>query len=140
MLAALPEAVDHVLARLQEHAAASADTRHLMLALPALARVSRYGDVRATPAEHLRPVLNGLFERVLVGLPAACAALDDTAADEIVQAIAQVQQALDLLDQAWMKDSWAGALHVLKERDGVHGLVRGHCCRLLLDQARLGAG
>ncbi|MCR4414752.1 MAG: DUF5682 family protein, partial [Thermoguttaceae bacterium] len=46
ILAGLGEAMEHVLARLQAHAAVAADVRHLMDALLPLARVARYGDVR----------------------------------------------------------------------------------------------
>ena len=43
-----PDAVDYVLGCLGAEAAVAADLRHLMDALPPLARVARYGDVRET--------------------------------------------------------------------------------------------
>src|SRR5258707_14041373 len=76
ILAELPAAVDCVLERVQAQAAVSAEVRHLMDALPPLARVARYGDVRQTKAERVLPVIDALFERAVVGLPGACASLD----------------------------------------------------------------
>jgi hypothetical protein len=80
ILAELPQAVDFLLRCAQKQAAVSAELRHLMDALPPLARVARYGDVRKSRAEQILPVFNGLLERVLVGLAGACASLDDDAA------------------------------------------------------------
>src|SRR5207253_2841588 len=53
LLAELPRAIAHLLARVQERAALGADVQHMMEALAPLARASRYGDVRDTPTEHL---------------------------------------------------------------------------------------
>src|SRR5581483_7298582 len=60
ILAELPGAIDHLLQEIQKRAAISADVRHMMAAMPPLARVARYGDVRQTKAERILPVLDGL--------------------------------------------------------------------------------
>ena len=134
ILAELPDAVDHVLTRLEQQAALAADVLRLMAALPALARTSRYGDVRGTPAARVRPVIDALFERIVVGLPGACASLDDEAAAHMADAIGGVQEAVALLERADQRDAWRSVLQGMIERDGVHGLVRGWCCRLLVEQ------
>lgn len=134
ILAELPEAVEHLLERVQTRAAVSADVRHLMDALPPLARVARYGDVRGTKAERVLPVIEALFERVLVGLPIACASLDDDAAAKMVESVDNVQESIGLLNRDDQREAWQHVLRGLVERDGVHGLVRGRGCRLLLEQ------
>jgi hypothetical protein len=114
----------------------ASDTRHLLSALLPLARVSRYGDVRGTQAERILPVLLGLFERGMVGLSAACASLDDDAAEQMVDCIAQAHQAVELLQQGEIRDEWL--LHLQQLADGQsHGLLRGWCCRLLREQGRI---
>jgi hypothetical protein len=140
ILAGLGEAMAHVLARLQSHAAVAADVRHLMDALAPLARVARYGDVRGTPTGHVLPVIEGLFQRVLVGLPGACASLDDEAAHRMVESIGRVQESLDLLDRANDRQAWQQVLRQLVDRDAIHGLVRGWSCRLLYQQKALDEG
>lgn len=137
ILSELTGAIDLVLARVQERAALSSDVRRLMAALPPLARVARYGDVRKTSIERLRPVIDGLFERVLVGMPLACVALDDDAAVEMVNAMSQLQQAIDLLEGTNEREEWQLTLRALSVRDAVHPLVRGYCCRLLVEQQQL---
>jgi hypothetical protein len=134
ILAELPGAIDYLLASVQRRAAVSADVRHLMDALPPLARVARYGNVRQTRAEQIVPVIDGLFERVVVGLPVACASLDDDAAQHMVESIDHVQESLNILNREDQQEEWQGVLRQLIKRDGIHGLVRGRGCRLLLEQ------
>ena len=62
ILAELPDAIERLLTRVQDQAAVSADVLRLMAALPALARTSRYGDVRGTPGARIRPVIDALFD------------------------------------------------------------------------------
>jgi len=137
ILAALPRAVTTLLDLVRARAAVAADVRHLMDALPPLARVARYGDVRGSGAAEVSPVIAALFERVVVGLPGACGSLDDDAAEAMSRSIANVQESVGLLDVAEQRAEWQGALRRLALRDGVHGLVRGWCCRLLLEAGAL---
>ena len=134
ILAELPNAVDHLLATVQKRAAVSADVRHLMDALPPLARVARYGNVRDTKSEQILPVIDGLFERVVVGLPGACLSLDDDAAQEMVGSIDHVQESVQMLNREDQQQEWQGVLRQLVDHEAIHGLVRGRCCRLLLEQ------
>jgi hypothetical protein len=134
ILAELPGAIDRVLARIQEQSALSADVRRLMEALVPLARTTRYGSVREIRAEHLVGIIDGLFERIVVGLVAACASLDDAAAAQMSGAIAGVHESVALLDRAEQRDEWTETLRAVLERESVHGLVRGGVCRLLVEQ------
>jgi hypothetical protein len=138
MLADLPDATNYVLDRVASVAAVAADVRHLMDALPPLARLVRYSDVRQTRAERVLPVLDTLFERAILALPGACASLDDDAAASMIASIERAQECVMLLDRADKRDAWQATLRVVVEREGIHGLVRGRCCRLLLEQHALG--
>jgi hypothetical protein len=133
ILAGLDGVIEYVLGCLGARAAVAADLRHLMDALPPLARVARYGDVRQTRADQVLPVVDGLFERVVAGLPTACAALDDDAAAAMVASIGNVQESVGLLNRAEQRSEWHQALSFLLDRRGVHGLLRGWACRLLLE-------
>ncbi|HEU5441963.1 MAG TPA: DUF5682 family protein [Ktedonobacterales bacterium] len=132
ILAELPEATEHLLARIQARAAVAADVRHLMDALPPLATVARYGNVRGTQAERVTPLIDALFTRALIGLPGACASLDDDAAAEMTVSIEHVHETVDLLNRDDQRAAWIAALRGLVTRDAIHGLVRGRAARLLL--------
>ena len=137
ILARLPEgAVGHLLGRVRDNAA-SADVGRLMNALPPLARVARYGDVRGTGAASVLPVIDVLFERALVTLPGACTSLDDDAAREMAGSIAAGEECVNLLDRSGMHEKWRAVLGPLAENESVNALLRGWCCRLLLEAGSL---
>ncbi|WP_370414472.1 DUF5682 family protein [Streptomyces fradiae] len=137
LLAGLTDALPAVLHALADRAALDTDVAHLAQALPALARALRYGDVRATDTTALREVAAGLAERICVGLPPACAALDADAAAEMRERLDGVHTAIALLtDRGDLADRWAGVLRRLAGRERVPGVLRGRAVRLLLDEGR----
>ncbi|WP_437194089.1 DUF5682 family protein [Planctomicrobium sp. SH527] len=133
LMAALPDAVPAVMQKIQATAAVATDVLHLMSAVPPLVRVSRYGDVRKTAASGLEPILVGMVERIVTGLPASCSSVDDEAAEQMIGALAQMQGALELLNRPDLMDDWRGRIRWLSEGN-IHGLIRGWCVRNLLEQ------
>jgi hypothetical protein len=136
LLAQLPDAIAHIMARLQAEAAVATDVAHLMEALPPLANVLRYGTVRKTDTETIAQVIDGLVARICIGLPAACASLNEEAATAMDHRLIRVHEALQLLQNEEYLASWYQVLQQLADRDGLHGILAGHCCRLLLDAGR----
>lgn len=100
LLAELPDALPTVMRILADRAALDTDVGHLAQAMPALVRSLRYGDVRGTDTGALAEVAAGLAERVFVGLPPACAALDADAAEEMRRHVDAVHGAVGLLGDA----------------------------------------
>ncbi|MGI5377618.1 DUF5682 family protein [Streptomyces sp. CA-251387] len=154
LLAELPDALPAVMRILADRAALDADVGHLAQALPALVRSLRYGDVRGTDTGALAEVAAGLAERIFVGLPPACAALDADAAEEMRRHVDAVHGAVGLLGDAAgsgqggpgdsaahvhsdLRNRWHGVLRVLSARDTVPGVIRGRAVRLLLDDGEL---
>lgn len=133
LLADLPEAVSHMMTRLQAEAVLTADVGLLMDALPPLANVSRYGNVRQTDAQMVGGVINGLVVRICIGLPGACASLNDDAASAMFDRIVSVNGAIGLLQEETLLQSWQNTLAQLSRQNSLHGMVAGRCCRLLLD-------
>jgi hypothetical protein len=129
----LPEAAEHTVSRLQAAAAVAGDIGHLMDALPALAEVLRYGNVRKTDAEMVGAVVDGLVARACVGLAPACGSLNDDAAGEMVARIDKVHGAVGLLENAEHTKMWNEALARLADLPNLHGLVAGRSSRLLME-------
>jgi Family of unknown function (DUF5682) len=100
LLAALPRALDQLLATLADKAALDVDVVHLMDALPALARAQRYGDVRKTDTRALRRVSEVLVVRICAGLPQAVASLDAENAATMRRRIDAVSAAVGLLSES----------------------------------------
>ncbi|MFG3100361.1 DUF5682 family protein [Streptomyces sp. NPDC048182] len=155
LLAGLADALPTVMAVLADRAALDTDVGHLAQALPALVRALRYGDVRGTGTGALAEVAAGLAERVFVGLPPACTALDTDAAEEMRRHVDAVHAAVDLLadapapghaellggapapGRADLRGRWRAVLGRLSVREGVPGVIRGRAVRLLLDEGAL---
>ncbi|MEV6760747.1 DUF5682 family protein [Streptomyces sp. NPDC051105] len=152
LLAGLPAALPVVMRALADRAALDTDVGQLAQALPALVRSLRYGDVRGTDTRALAEVAAGLAERVFVGLPPACAALDADAAEEMRGHVDAVHTAVGLLSETAtgaetgpgpghrdLRGRWRAVLRVLSGRDTVPGVLRGRAVRILLDEGELGA-
>ncbi len=142
LLADLPDAVHHVMARLEAEAALASDVGHLMGALPPLAQVLRYGNVRQTDTGTVGHIVDGLVTRIAIGLPGACASLNDEAAAAMDGHIVAVHAAIGLLQDDTQRALWHETLTKMADRTaphGLHGLIAGRCVRLLLDAGALAA-
>lgn len=132
-VADLPEAAEHVMRRLQTEAAVVSDVSHLMDALPPLASVQRYGNVRQTDTDMVGQIVAGLVARICVGLPLACGSLNDEAAAEMFVRIGAVHQAIALIQHAEHNADWHAVLRKLADMPSLHGVIAGRAVRLLLE-------
>jgi hypothetical protein len=140
ILADLPQAVDQVVRCLQAQTALSGDVAGLTEALPPLARAQRYGTVRqmagteAVDADAIASLVDSLVTRICIGLPLACASLDDDAGRQMLLRLEAVHAALMILQFAELLKQWNRTLEQLADQQGLHGLLAGRCTRLLHDQ------
>lgn len=139
LLANLPEAGAALLARIAQEAARGDDVLRLARAVPALARLARYGNVRQTDATQVVHILDGFIARVNVGLPGAVAGIDDEAAGEWHPAVREFHAALGLLESPWL-DDWRAALRRILDAEPTHPLLAGAAARLLLEGGQLEGG
>ncbi|MBD1865413.1 MULTISPECIES: DUF5682 family protein [Trichocoleus] len=139
LLANLPEAIHHLMVRLQAEAAIASDVAHLMAALPPLANVLRYGNVRQIDTGIVGPVVDGLITRVCIGLPVACASLNDEAAATLYNLLLEMHRVVTLLQKPEHLADWQAVLTQLADQRGLHGLLAGRCCRLLLESGAFSA-
>ena len=139
LLADLPDAVSALVAAVEARSATGSDVAQLMAAVPPLANVLRYGNVRQTDAAMVGAVVAGMVTRVCIGLPGTCAALDDDAAEKMVAAIDAMHGAVMLLQQDAQQNLWLDALDQAAGRHGTHEVIGGRAGRLLYDCGRLDA-
>lgn len=138
LLADLPAAATALLARISAEAARGDDVLRLANAVPALARLARYGSVRQTDAAAVVEILDGFSARVHVGLPGAVAGIDDEAAEAWRRAVGDYHAALGLIESEWLED-WRVTLRKLLGSAATHALLAGMSARLLLDGGHLEA-
>ena len=139
LTADLPDGIAAVLEALDARAAVQHDVPALLSTVEPLARTCRYGDVRGVDTQRVRTVLGATVVRACVGLPMACASLDDEAAQQMVTAVAGAHRGLSLLADADLDEAWAQALESVSAPDHVAGAVAGRATRILLDAGRLDA-
>jgi hypothetical protein len=137
LLADLPEAVNALMTRLQNEAALTGDVAHLMGALPPLANVLRYGNVRNTDVAAVAHVVDGMVTRICISLPLACASLADDAAEEMVKLLIDTNGAILLLEKPAQITDWRNVLARMSGQQSLHGLLSGRCVRILLDSGDL---
>jgi uncharacterized protein DUF5682 len=133
LLADLPDALGEVLRALEARAAVAADVAALLAAVPALAGVLRYGDVRGSDRGAVRRVAVGLVRRATVSLPQAGIGLDDEAAGQLSGLVDAAHSGLGLLDDAALAADWRAALRRVATGDRQPGVLAGRATRLLLD-------
>jgi hypothetical protein len=132
LLADLPAGISQVVSVLAERAAHQEDVAALLMTIAPLARTCRYGNVRGVDVAEVRRILDATAVRACVGLPTACAGLDDDAAGIMRRAIDSAQTGLTLLPEMPL-DDWHQALAAVAGSDRIHGSVAGRATRLLLD-------
>lgn len=138
LFADLPDAVGYATRMLEEKAATANDVGQLLEAIPPLAAVARYGNVRRTDAGMVARVLEGLIPRAAIGLPGACTSLSDESAAAMRERIIAAHNAIRLLGDETLSEGWLSALHQTALREGtVHELLQGTAVRLLFDEQRL---
>ncbi len=136
-LAQLPDAARVTLSALDARAAAAPDVTELLGALPALARLARYGDVRTRGGDDPTPVFRTLVARAGAGLPNAALGLADEAAVVIQTSVEAADRAVRLLSDEASTGDWLSALHSLDSAEQAHPLLHGDAVRRLRDHGQL---
>lgn len=126
-----------LLDKINELSAISADFVDLMTAIPPMVEVSRYGNVRKSDLSILNTIVQQLFIKVFIGLPNACYGLDEDNSNVFFGLISKVNNSIRLYEDETLEQQWHDTLHKLIDKQGVHPVILGCVCRLLLDAQQL---
>ena len=137
ILSELPDAIGPVIDCLQSRCAETNDVSNLMRALPSLANVLRYGNVRQSDSSMVAKVIDGLVARICIGLVPACQSLDEEAAEAMNEKVIAVHHAMFLLENEDHQKEWVVTLQSIWRSEPINPLVRGKACRLLFDRNEL---
>ncbi|WP_143306335.1 DUF5682 family protein [Chitinophaga vietnamensis] len=136
--AELPAAVDALIHRINNLAAASGDVLQLMEVIPPMVNITRYGNVRKTDADLVMGILESMITRICVSLPAACTALADDAAQALLDLFFSMNEAILLLQHESLSSSWQQTLQAISRNEQSAPVIAGYATRLLLDHKVLG--
>lgn len=137
LFADLPAAITTLVGAIENRAAVATDVLQLLDAVPPLANVCRYGNVRGTDVSLVAEILSGLVPRIAVGCPAAASHIDDDAARNLWSRLIETNRALESLGNADFTESWRAMLQRISQSDAVHALIAGYAHRILYDTGRL---
>lgn len=137
LLADLPAALEAVLRALADLAALDRDTADLMAAVPPLAGILRYGDVRGSDTSAVAGVLRGIVLRSAVGLPGAGVGADEETGTKLAELVDGVNSALALLEDADLTRAWRESLRRVANAGRLPGTLSGRATRLLHDVGQL---
>lgn len=137
--AELPEAIQVLIHRLNNLAAASADVIDLMEVVPGLITVARYGNVRKTDATVVLNIISSIITRICISLPNACVAIDDDAAQQLLGLFYKLNDGINLLQEAETTLGWQQTLQIIAGNKNTSPVVGGYSTRLLNDSKLLTA-
>ncbi len=129
----LHSAVEVLIQRLNNLAAASGDVLQLAEAVPSLVNVSRYGNVRKTDSDLVLQIVGSLMARVCIGLPNAVSGLANDAAQAIVETVTKLNDAVALLQDKNIATQWQQTLHTVSSGATSSPVISGYATRLLTD-------
>jgi hypothetical protein len=137
LLANLPAAVRVVATALESRATTNSEPMALLDALPALANVYRYGNVRRTDTAQVADLFDSMLLRACIGLRLAVCDLDEEAAEGARSSLLAADRAIGLRQGAQQTEAWRRALGICARAESGNPLLRGVATRLLLDASAL---
>jgi hypothetical protein len=135
--AELSKAIDTLILRVNNLAAASGDILQLMQTLPALVGISRYGNVRRTDAEQVLSIVDSMVTRICISLPAAGTGIDEDAAGHLKGLITAINESLNILQDPLLTQQWQQSISAIAHSTQSAPLIAGYCTRLLSDHQLL---
>src|SRR3954452_23260054 len=140
LLADLPDALAAVMEALAARAALDRDVSDLLSAVPPLAGVLRYGDVRGSDVSAVAEVLRGIVLRGAIGLPPAGVGADEEAGTALAGLVDGVSGALGRLRDAPPTAAPREPLRRVAAGERQPGVLAGRATRLLHDADELAEG
>ena len=133
----LPTVIPVIIQQLQQVAALSKDTLHLMEALLPLVQVIRYGSARQLNVQALEQLVDQLVPRISIGLSATCTQVDEDFANEIFEQLLACNSAITILNKKQHQQSWYQGLRQVAASKAVHPMLGGAAMRILMDKQEL---
>lgn len=133
----LSGAANAIAERIQNLAAATNDIIELVAVLPGLARIIRYGNVRKTDAALLKHIVESMITRICIGLPLACAGIDEETTRKLTDDCNSINHSIHLLQEPEYVKEWHVCLEKITWMQQAAPMMRGFSTRQLMDAKKL---
>ncbi|MDP4997537.1 MAG: DUF5682 family protein [Saprospiraceae bacterium] len=128
---------DILIQAMQQVAAKSTDIADMMQTVPRLAAILRYGQTRKTDRHAVNAILDSIFPRICIGLPALTAQLDATQAAMVHRQMLEIQRNLAILPQSTFAADWLKSLDVIVQLPAAQPALKGLATRLRFEQQHI---
>lgn len=133
LVADLPDAAGTCIDLLQTAAVQTSDITDLMVAVPPLVRIVRYGTARKLPEEELKALVVALSAEINAGTRIGSHQLDDAATAARVNAMRAYDEALGLFGDTNLLEDWRRQLALMVDDEHIVASVAGLSLRRLHD-------
>jgi hypothetical protein len=133
-LADLPEVLPTLLARIADQAADPADGAEWIETLGPLVRLDRYGQARANSTPQLRTLIEGIADRVLIGLSAGLSSLKSRPIESWKPLLASLDESLRIYASSRLWQRWGELISELAETASTPPRIAGWCTQQLVAQ------
>jgi hypothetical protein len=138
MTAGLSKAIDFGIAALQTKAALTSDCRSLLVALPPMADIMRYGEARAGSAQRLGELMPQMVVQAALALPYAVRNLAPETAAMMRGIILKADSSIQLVElEADVVEQWRHELETVLDQSQTTKLIAGTAARLLYEADRI---
>lgn len=135
--AELPKALYELVGQINNLAALTSDTIQLMEVVPALTRVSRYGNVRKTDADLVAGITISMLVRICISLPAATMGVDEESAGHLTELFFKINDSVNLLQDQETISRWQETLSAICYSKNSSPAIAGYATRLLVDHKKI---
>jgi hypothetical protein len=102
-----------------------------------LARIIRYGNVRKTDAALVRHIVESMITRICIGLPLACAGIDEETTRKLTDDCNSINHSIHLLQEPEYVMEWHVCLEKITWMQQAAPMMRGFATRQLMDAKKL---
>jgi hypothetical protein len=129
--AELADAIDGLIQQINNIAASTTDVVALMEVVPPLVNISRYGNVRKTDVELVQGIVESMVTRICISLTSACTGVAEDAAQELVEMIQKLNEAILILSHQELTKQWQDCLQKISSSQAAAPIIAGYTTRLL---------
>ena len=130
----LPDLVSPVSKRIKDIGSLTEDAHLLMLIVPPLLWSLRYGDTARIDTTSVLTLLEDLFPRVCILLPAQVQQIADDVAHQYFAAAKDVQKSIHLTEQKKYLNMWLESLESIAHTELSHPLLKGLAMKAIITQ------
>ncbi|MCQ2974872.1 MAG: DUF5682 family protein [Bacteroidales bacterium] len=126
-----------IIQQLDTISANSSDVLDMMISVPNLANIVKYGNVRNIDYTHIKEIFKSLIARIVAGGILICSNVDEDTANNILDNIIKTNTAIFTINEKYTNKLWDNFLVQIFNSKEVHPLIKGFATRLIYNKGEI---